>query len=87
MEFDPAAGFLGKCGGQVDGFELAFDEDREGHLRVQVLGFTGSAAAVGFTATPAALDKAAREHIAERAQGTDEAAAEFQFRVRGHTSI
>jgi hypothetical protein len=87
MEFDPAAGLLGKRGGQVDGLEFTAGENREGHLRVQVLGFTGSAAAVGFAATAATLHKAAREHIAERAQGTDEAAAEFQFRVGGHTSI
>jgi hypothetical protein len=87
MEFDPAAGLLGKRGGQVDGLEFTVGENREGHLRVQVFGFTGSAAAVGFAATAATFDKTTRKHIAERAQGTDEAAAEFQFRVGGHVSI
>ena len=87
MEFDSAARFPGKRSGQVDGLELAFDEDREGHLRVQILGLTRGAAAVGFATPPATFDETTRKHIAERAQGTDEAAAEFQFRVRGHTFI
>jgi hypothetical protein len=87
MELDAAAGLLGKRSGQVDGLEFAAGENREGQLRVQILGFTGSAAAVGFAATAATFDKTTRKHIAEGAQGTDEAAAEFQFGVRGHVYI
>jgi hypothetical protein len=87
MEFDPAASLLGERGGQVDGLKFAFDENREGQLRVQILGFTGDTAAIGLTTTPAAFDKTAREHVAECAKGTDKAAAEFQFGVRGHTFI
>jgi hypothetical protein len=87
MQFDSPASLPGERRSQMDGLELAVDEDREGHLGMQILRLTGDTAAVGLAATPSALDKTAGEHIAEQAEGTDQSPAEFQFRVRGHKSI
>jgi len=84
MQVDPAAGFQREVGRPVDRFELAVDQDRQGQLETQIIGFAGGAAAVGLAATAAALDKTAGEHIAEGTKGTDQTAAEFQFTVRGH---
>ena len=47
-------------------------------------GWCGRQRPSGMAATPGALDRASRKHIAEGAKGTDQAVAVFQFRVRGH---
>jgi hypothetical protein len=87
MEFDSPASLLSERCGQVNGLELAVDENREGQLGMPILGFTGGAAAVGLAAPPTALDKTAGEHIAEQAEGADQAPTEFQLRVGGHKHI
>jgi len=87
MQFHPPADFVSQRRVQLDGFELPVQEHRQGQLGMKVFGLAGGAAAVGFAAPPAAFDKSAGEHIAQGSERTNQAPAEIEFWVGGHTYI
>ena len=77
--------FLDQIGGQMKCLRLTVEHHREEKLAMELLAI--GAAAVGLAALPAAFDKRAGQHLTQRAQSTNESAAQVEFRVGCHLPL
>src|ERR1017187_5464255 len=83
--FHLEAHFLDQIGGQMKGLWLAVEHHREEELAMKL--FAIGAAAVGLAAPTAAFDKRTGQHLPQRAQTTNQPAAEVEFRVNWHLPL
>src|SRR5664280_936286 len=83
--FNLEAHFLDQIGGQMKCLRLALEHNREEKLAMEL--FAIGAAAVGLAALTTAFDKGTGQHLPQRAQSTNEPAAEVEFRVSRHLPL
>ena len=83
--FHLEAHFLDQIGGQMKCLRLALEHNREDKLAMEQLAI--GAAAVGLAALTAAFDKRTGQHLTQRAQSTDEPAAQAEFGVGWHLTL
>jgi len=83
--FHLEAHFFYQIGGQMKGLRLALEHHREEKLAMEQ--FAIGAAAVGLTALTATFDKRTGQHLPQRAQSTNQPAAEVKFRVGRHLTL
>jgi len=77
---------LRQLGGDMEGLQLSFREDRQQELGMEVFRFAARATAVRFATLAVALDERAGKHLPERAKTADQSAAGIQIRVNWHGS-
>ena len=82
VQFDVGAHLVGQVGWNVNGFEFAFNNDRQEHLGMKL--FTVGATTGRLAAFAVTLNEGAWEHLAESAEAADESAAQIEFRVGWH---
>lgn len=85
VHFHLEAHFLDQIGGQMKCLRLALEHNRKEKLAMRQ--FAIGAAAVGLTALTAAFDKRTGQHLPQRAQSTNEPAAQVEFRVGWHLPL
>ena len=83
--FHLEAHFLDQIGGQMKCLRLALEHTREEKLAMEP--FAIGAAAVGLAALTAAFDKRTGQHLAQRAQSTNEPAAQVEFGAGWHLPL
>src|SRR5713226_8607 len=83
--FHLGANLVGQLGGQMKCLRLALPQNRQEKLAMELLAV--GASAVGLAALAAAFDERAGKHLAQRAQSSNEPAAQGEFGVVRHLTL
>jgi hypothetical protein len=85
MHLHLVAGLFCQLGRDMEGLPLAFDQDRDLQLRMQLLAVR--TATIRLATLALAFDERAGEHFAKRSQAAHQSAAEMEVAIEGHRCL